>query len=57
VDRDRPSYFYENLLGSRAAVIEGRLPMALPVPLDAIRQRSTDLRRHVRLPSRRGLQD
>ncbi len=26
-----PSYFYENLLGSRAAILEGVLPLALPV--------------------------
>lgn len=25
-----PSYFYENVLGSRAAIIDGRLPLALP---------------------------
>jgi len=26
-----PSYFYENVLGSRAAILEGLLPLALPV--------------------------
>jgi uncharacterized protein YbjT (DUF2867 family) len=33
-----PSYFYENVLGARAAIREGRLPIALPAdtPLDQV---------------------